>query len=91
MEARLNFDGRIVGCFFHYSHALITNLDKHGLKKLYRENRDFVFFVNCLKNLAFLPVDVVPVAYSSLKSMLNVFNFGVNQMVLDFLDYYEAT
>ena len=58
----------ITGCYFHWKHALFTNLKAHGLADDYMKHNRTRELFGLLAALAFLPVDDVLCGYRALKA-----------------------
>lgn len=54
------------GCYFHYSQAIIREVQKLGLMGSYRENRDFQSVIRQMLELGFLSVVRVEKAFDEL-------------------------
>jgi hypothetical protein len=57
----------VSGCHFHLCQAIIRKCNEFGLKANYRDDADFAIHVRMLMALPFLPADVVPSAFESVK------------------------
>ena len=76
------------GCYFHYTQALIREVQRLGLMRLYRENRDFQSVVRQLLSLEFLPVLLVELAFDELVTRASATNFP-SDTTLELFIYYR--
>jgi hypothetical protein len=81
---------KIIGCMFHYTQAIIRNVQKNGLKTTYDGNPLLRSLVRRLIALAFLPEDKVFVACQTIVNSIIENNLFTNEMK-SFLEYFTAT
>lgn len=81
---------RVIGCYFHYSQAIMKKINDVGLKSKYSTNPKFKIYVKMWMALAFLPQDQIkPTA----KELIQL---GKNSDLIDdnfqkFIDYHQRT
>lgn len=76
------------GCYFHYTQAIIREVQRLGLMPLYRENRDFHSIVRQLLSLGFLPILRVELAFEELVTRASTSNSLIDSS-LKLLIYYR--
>jgi len=62
---------QLQGCYFHFNQAIIKNLSKLQLKKLYKKNTFFFTLIKMLTSLAYLPINDVIQAFNELKTLIS--------------------
>ena len=64
------FPGIVVkGCHFHFTQSIWRNIQEIGLVTVYKENKAVRDWLQQFKSLAFVPIDLLPIAFNFLVSI----------------------
>ncbi|XP_018364627.1 PREDICTED: uncharacterized protein LOC108762222 [Trachymyrmex cornetzi] len=81
---------KIVGCFFHYSQALLDNAKKH---KIFRRNQSDDElergFIKLMIALVLLPANFIEEGFDLITKV--IFNVEENEQLKTFINYYKRT
>ena len=85
---------QVYGCGFHYCQALMKNVAEHGLKKLYRKNGNFRYYIRKYMMLMLVPIDDVKEVWQKLKVEAETTDVVPSEYVSQFNNwfaYHETT
>ena len=81
---------KLIGCYFHFCHAIYNNIKKIGLKPSYSENESFKRWARMFMALPFIKMDDIDDIYDELTSDLPTMKNATDvEKLKEFLFYFK--